>query len=87
MQKWLKREAADIDRAVIANQKTLDISLSLYRDGAVNYLDVVVAQTALLYSQRQALILRTRRLQASLGLILALGGGWSVTKVANLNPN
>jgi len=86
LEKWLKREAVDIDKAVAANQKTLDISLSLYRDGAVNYLDVVVAQTALLYSQRQALILRTRRLQASLGLILALGGGWSVVQIANLDP-
>jgi outer membrane protein, multidrug efflux system len=86
LQKWLRREAGNLDEAVTANQKTLDISLNLYRDGAVNYLDVVVAQTALLESQSAALVLRTQRLQAALGLILALGGGFSVTQLANLNP-
>ncbi|MGP0058825.1 MAG: efflux transporter outer membrane subunit [Beijerinckiaceae bacterium] len=86
LQHWLKREAADIDRAVTANQKTLDVSLTLYRDGAVTYLEVVTAQTALLDSQRTALLLRTQRLQASIGLILALGGGWSVVQIANLDP-
>jgi outer membrane protein, multidrug efflux system len=84
LEKWLKREAANIDQAVTANQKTLDVSLNLYRDGAVTYLDVVTAQAALLESQRTALILRTRRLQSSLGLILALGGGWSIGEAAKL---
>jgi outer membrane protein, multidrug efflux system len=84
-QKWLRREATNIDQAVSANQKTLDVSLNLYREGAVNYLEVVVTQTALLESQRLAILLRTQRLQASLGLILALGGGWSVAEVANLD--
>lgn len=86
LQHWLKQEAADIDRAVAANQKTLDVSLTLYREGAVTYLEVVTAQTALLDTQRQALLLRTQRLQASIGLILALGGGWSVAQIANLAP-
>ena len=85
LRKWLKQEAAEVDRAVAANQKTLDVSLSLYREGAVTYLEVVVAQTALLQSQSQALFLRTQRLQAGLGLILALGGGWSVYQIANLD--
>jgi outer membrane protein, multidrug efflux system len=86
LQKWLRQEAVSIDQAVNANQKTLDVSLNLYREGAVTYLDVVIAQTALLETQRLALLLRTQRLQASLGLILALGGGWSVAEVANLDP-
>lgn len=85
LQKWLRQEAGDVDRAVAANQKTLDIVLDLYRDGAINYLDVVVAQTALLESQRQALGVRTQRLQASLNLILALGGGWSLEQIATLD--
>jgi NodT family efflux transporter outer membrane factor (OMF) lipoprotein len=86
LQRWLKREAANIDQAVTANQKTLDVSFALYRDGAVTYLEVVVAQAALLDSQRTQLLLRTERLQANLGLILALGGGWSVVQIANLDP-
>jgi outer membrane protein, multidrug efflux system len=86
LQKWLRKEAAEIDRAVAANQKTLDVVLNLYREGAINYLEVVVAQATLLASQRQALLVQTQRLQASLNLILALGGGWSPAQTAKLDP-
>ena len=73
---WLKIEAKRVDEAVASTQKVLDLSLTLYRDGATNYLDVVTAQTAALDAERTSLDLRTRRLQASIALYLALGGGW-----------
>ncbi|GAB2588272.1 efflux transporter outer membrane subunit [Dyella jejuensis] len=70
-------EAAQEDQAVVAAQKTLAIATNRYREGIVNYLDVVTAQTAALSAQRDAETLRTRRLQASVDLIHALGGGWT----------
>lgn len=73
----LGQEAVDEGQAVAAAERTLNLSLSLYRDGAINYLDVVVAQTAALQAEQTAIILATRQQQASVLLIRALGGGWS----------
>ncbi|MEP7043944.1 MAG: efflux transporter outer membrane subunit [Dokdonella sp.] len=72
--------AATADRsAVTAAQQTLDLSIARYREGAVNYLDVVTAQTTALQIQSEQLDLDTRQLRASVALIRALGGGWSAT--------
>jgi outer membrane protein TolC len=74
---WLQDEEEREQQAATAAQQTLTMSMNLYRNGAASYLDVVTAQTALLIAQRATLALQTRQLQASVGLIRALGGGWS----------
>lgn len=77
----LGAEGQKIAAAVTAETKVLDLSLTLYRDGATTYLDVVTAQTALLDQQRAQLDLMRRRLAASVDLFVALGGDWSDTSV------
>src|SRR5690606_26013844 len=64
--------------AAEAALESLDFSMTRYREGASSYLDVTVSQTAALEAQQALVELNTRRLQASIQLIRALGGGWSV---------
>jgi NodT family efflux transporter outer membrane factor (OMF) lipoprotein len=71
-----QKDAAD------AAQHALDLSMTQYKHGAVSYLDVVQAQTTALQEQRGLLQLDTQRLRASVQLIRALGGGWSVEQLA-----
>ncbi len=70
-------EEADDRRAVAAAERTLDMSMALYKDGATNFLEVVVAQESLLGTQRLLIRLETQYLQSGVQLIRALGGGWS----------
>jgi NodT family efflux transporter outer membrane factor (OMF) lipoprotein len=73
----LSAESKDAADEVAASQAATRISLIRYRQGATNYLDVVIAQTAELAAEQQALSLETRRQEAAVGLVRALGGGWT----------
>ena len=73
----LDEEARQENAAVASAQNTLHLAMDRYENGAVNYLDVVASQTAALQAQRTLLVLRDRQLRASVGLIRAVGGGWS----------
>ena len=73
----LGRETTAAHAAVADATRTLDMSLAMYMNGAVNYLEVAVAQEQLLAQQVASITLETRRQLASVQLIRALGGGWS----------
>ena len=68
--------AVEEKAAVDAAQRTLNLALALYQQGATDYLTVVTSQPALLQTQLEALNLDTLQLSASVDLIRALGGGW-----------
>ena len=73
------------DEAMNSSSKALTLAFNRYREGAVNYLEVVTAQTDALSAQRSALDLHTLQLRTSVDLIRALGGGWSQESLADAN--
>ncbi len=77
----LARESAAAEAAVADATRTLNMSMAMYMNGAVNYLEVAVAQEQLLGQQVAAITLGTRRQLASVQLIRALGGGWSTREL------
>jgi NodT family efflux transporter outer membrane factor (OMF) lipoprotein len=74
---WLAIERQQTATAATAARQAADLSLTLYRDGASSFLDVVTAESAALDAERLTIALRARELGAEIGLMLALGGGWS----------
>lgn len=77
----LDQETVTERRAVDAAQHSLDLSNQRYKGGATSYLEVLVAESALLTNQRTLTDLKTRQFAASVGLVRALGGGWDVTQL------
>jgi outer membrane protein, multidrug efflux system len=81
----LRNEAFDLDASAVAARRASGLALSAYQQGASNYLDVIIAQTAALDAERAAIIVETRRFQTTAALILALGGDWSATELRVAN--
>ena len=79
--KYSREEELEQDDAVKSATRTLTLAFNRYREGAVDYLEVVTAQTAALSAQRSALDLHTQQLRTSVDLVRALGGGWNSTRV------
>jgi NodT family efflux transporter outer membrane factor (OMF) lipoprotein len=72
----LERESDSEAAAVLASSRALDQAQHLYEAGATTYLQVVVAENTALQAQLSASNIQLRRLNASVALVKALGGGW-----------
>jgi NodT family efflux transporter outer membrane factor (OMF) lipoprotein len=72
----LENEAKVQDEAVVAAQRSLDLSITRYTGGVTSYLEVTIAQSAALADEVTAVNLLGRRMANTVLLIQALGGGW-----------
>jgi NodT family efflux transporter outer membrane factor (OMF) lipoprotein len=72
-------QARAVDAALLAER----LALTQYRAGTTSYLNVITAQALSLNNRRAAVTLRGRQIAASVGLIAATGGGWTVADTEN----
>ena len=77
----LADEARQQRAATLSAQQTLSLFETRYQGGVDTYLQVVTWQTAALYNEQNDLNIMQRRLDASILLIKALGGGWSTSRM------
>jgi NodT family efflux transporter outer membrane factor (OMF) lipoprotein len=83
----LEREAQQQREATASARESLELVTNRYKEGADPYLQVLSAQTITLANERNDLDILRRRVDASVLLIKALGGGWtsaSLPKAADL---
>lgn len=77
----LDEEARRQQEAVAAAENSLKLSLNRYRGGVTTYLEVTTAQGIALTNERTAVQILSRRMNASVLLIRALGGGWDTSQL------
>jgi NodT family efflux transporter outer membrane factor (OMF) lipoprotein len=80
----LENEAAQQRAATESAQQSLDLFNTRYEGGVDTYLQVVTSQTTALQNQRNEIEITRRRLEASILLIKALGGGWTTAQLPKL---
>jgi NodT family efflux transporter outer membrane factor (OMF) lipoprotein len=72
----LGQQAVIEEAAVKAAKEAETLTLNQYKAGTVPYSSVITAQTTRLNAEETALNVLSSRLQASVAMIQALGGGW-----------
>lgn len=77
----LEQEAAQQHEATQSAENSLNLSMNRYKGGLVTYLEVITAQGIALANERAEVDILRRRMDASVELIKALGGGWDTSKL------
>ncbi len=78
----LEQEGLIEDETVKAAREAEALTLNQYKAGTVPYSSVITSQTVRLSAEETALQVLSSRLQASVTLIEALGGGWDASMAA-----
>ena len=73
----LKDEYAMQESVVQSANEALQLAINQYKAGVLNYLNVSTAENVALANEITALNIQSLRFNATIGLIIALGGNWS----------
>jgi NodT family efflux transporter outer membrane factor (OMF) lipoprotein len=77
----LEKEAQQQQEATASAQESLQLFTSRYEGGVDNYLQVITAQTTALANERNDIDIQRRRMDASVLLVKAVGGGWDTSQL------
>ena len=77
----LSQDIDQQDAAVEAATRSLQEATVRYKAGLDPYLNVIAAQTILLSDQQTAVTFRMEQMVSAVGLIKALGGGWTASEI------
>jgi NodT family efflux transporter outer membrane factor (OMF) lipoprotein len=77
----LETEAQQQREATASAEDSLQLFTNRYEGGVDNYLQVITAQTVLLTNQRNDIDIKRRRMDASVLLVKAVGGGWDTSQL------
>jgi NodT family efflux transporter outer membrane factor (OMF) lipoprotein len=77
----LEKEAQQQQEATASAEESLELFTNRYQGGVDNYLQVITAQTVLLTNQRNDIDIERRRMDASVLLVKAIGGGWDTSQL------
>jgi NodT family efflux transporter outer membrane factor (OMF) lipoprotein len=80
----LETEAEQQQQTTASASESLQLFTNRYEGGVDNYLQVITAQTVLLTNQRNDIDIMRRRIDASVLLVKAIGGGWDTTQLPKL---
>jgi NodT family efflux transporter outer membrane factor (OMF) lipoprotein len=77
----LETESEQQQQTTASASESLQLFTNRYEGGVDNYLQVITAQTVLLTNQRNDIDIMRRRIDASVLLVKAIGGGWDTTQL------
>jgi NodT family efflux transporter outer membrane factor (OMF) lipoprotein len=80
----LEKEAQQQRESTASAEESLQLFTNRYEGGVDNYLQVITAQTVLLTNQRNDIDIERRRMDASVLLVKAVGGGWDTSQLPRL---
>jgi multidrug efflux system outer membrane protein len=74
--RFLKEQSGVLGEVISASRKAVELSTAQYKNGIVDYLNVIDAERTRLDNELQLVRVDTERMASTVKLVKAIGGGW-----------